>query len=126
MGELKAGVAAEPYNVLDICQGRLSDILKEMMEKHFLVKDEVGRRLLPPALLSDTRGLRIWREITRLPDYYQTREEIQLLETHSKAIADQIVEGSILIDLGCGQVSKSVGGTRPNTSLEIFERSHRY
>ena len=93
---------AEPWTVIDIGGGIMSHTLKSMMEKTFLVKDKEQRRLLPPALLSDEAGLRIWRDITRLPNYYQTREEISLLNKHGREIASHVADGCILIDLGCG------------------------
>jgi hypothetical protein len=93
--------------IVDIGGGRMADTLRLMMEKTFLVTDKGQRRLLPPALLSNELGLRIWRDIIRLPDYYQTREEIELLKIHSKEIASHINEGCTVIDLGCGLVFKS-------------------
>jgi Histidine-specific methyltransferase, SAM-dependent len=84
----------ESGKVLDIGRGRLSDTLKIMLTNTFLAPEIAHCRLLPPALLSNEAGLRLWKELTRLPDYYQTREEISLLEKHGRDIASHIPEGS--------------------------------
>src|SRR4051812_48555940 len=39
------------------------------------------RKTLPPALFYDEEGCRLFYEITRLPEYYLTRTEFQLLQT---------------------------------------------
>ncbi|PVH86313.1 hypothetical protein DL98DRAFT_601976 [Cadophora sp. DSE1049] len=92
--------------VLEICGGDMSGTFKSMMDRTFLSVEYGQRRLLPPALMSDEAGLRIWKDITRLPDYYQTRDEISLLEAHGKEIASHLSEGCVLIDLGCGDMRK--------------------
>ena len=61
------------------------------------------RRVLPSALLSsDDTGARLWRELTRLPEYYQTRDEIALLEAHGAEIVGLVPRGCYLIDAGSG------------------------
>ncbi|KAK4185041.1 histidine N-alpha-methyltransferase [Podospora australis] len=62
--------------------------------------------VLPSALLSSDEGSFLWREITRLPNYYQTRDEISLLTTHGAEIASLVPPNSILIDIGCGDTRK--------------------
>jgi uncharacterized SAM-dependent methyltransferase len=89
-------------DVIDIGGSRLSDSLKKMLERKLLREDRPGQRLLPSALLSDDRGLGIWRHLNRLPDYYQTRDEILLLEQHGSEIARHMAQGSVLLDLGSG------------------------
>ncbi|KAH0559374.1 hypothetical protein GP486_004108 [Trichoglossum hirsutum] len=77
-----------------------------MIEEKLIGKDNQQQRVLPSALLSDDTGLRLWSQITHLPNYYQTRDEIELLEYHGAEIARHILPGSTIIDLGCGDVRK--------------------
>ena len=72
-----------------------------MLEKRLLYKDP-QQRLLPSMLLSDDEGLKLWSQITHLPNYYQTRDEIELLEENGKKVAEYIVPGCTLVDLGSG------------------------
>lgn len=56
---------------------------------------------LPPKWFYDERGSGLFEDITRLPEYYPTRAERSILETH----ADEIAEASgavALIELGSG------------------------
>jgi uncharacterized SAM-dependent methyltransferase len=68
-------------------------------------------RVLPSSLLHNETGLRMWAQITQLPDYYQTDDEIDLLNTNGKELAQELGEmlqdhnfneSLTLIDLGCG------------------------
>ena len=51
-------------------------------------------------LMSSDAGLAQWSDLNRLPNYYQTSEEVALLEKHGAAIAAHIVPGCSIIDLG--------------------------
>ncbi len=63
-------------------------------------------RTLPPKWLYDDRGSALFDEITRLPEYYPTRCEKTILETHSKDIA--IASGAtVLVELGSGTSTKT-------------------
>ena len=94
--------------IIDIGGGDLQRSLRDVLEWKFLLKGKDGesktnqRRLLPSSFLSDAIGLKMWHEINRLPNYYQTREEIELLDQRGKEIAGRIADGSVLIDIGCG------------------------
>jgi len=84
----------------------MCDTLKSELERKFLWK--YGRfqknRLLPASVLHDDKGLDMWRTMTRLPDYYQTRDEIELLKVNGEDIAMSLGDVDILLDLGCGYV----------------------
>lgn len=86
--------------VIDIGGSRLPETLRSMLMARML--DPAKPCVLPSALLSDDSGSSLWREINRLPAYYQTREEMMLLERHGDEIADLVKPGTTLIDLGCG------------------------
>jgi hypothetical protein len=101
-GEQKGEAVPNAGDVIDIGGSHLPDTLREMLERKLLKEDKPGQRLLPSALLSDDKGLRIWRQLTRLPDYYQTRNEIHLLEQYGSDIAQHMAPGSVVLDLGSG------------------------
>jgi L-histidine Nalpha-methyltransferase len=61
---------------------------------------------LPPVYFYDDRGSRLFDEITRLPEYYPTRSERWILETHGKDMA-QLSEADTLVELGAGTCDKS-------------------
>src|SRR5215472_4667636 len=44
------------------------------------------RKWLPPFLFYDARGSALFEEITELPEYYLTRTERAIFETHADAI----------------------------------------
>jgi L-histidine N-alpha-methyltransferase len=63
-------------------------------------------RELPPKWFYDERGCALFDEITRLPEYYPTRCERTILETHSAAIA--VASGAdALVELGSGTSEKT-------------------
>lgn len=86
--------------IIDIGGSRLDESLRSMLVNHMLTPEK--QCVLPSALLSDDHGSFLWRDMNRMPDYYQTRDEIALLEAHGKDIADLIPPNTVLIDLGCG------------------------
>jgi uncharacterized SAM-dependent methyltransferase len=59
-------------------------------------------RLIPASVLHDDIGLTMWKELNSLPNYYQTRDEIELLEENSGELAEHLTKAWTLIDLGCG------------------------
>ena len=101
-GNQKEEAVPNAGDVIDIGGSHLSDTFREMLGRKLLKEDRPGQRLLPSALLSDDKGLRIWRQLNRLPDYYQTRDEIHLLEQHGSDIAQHMASGSVVLDLGSG------------------------
>ena len=63
-------------------------------------------RILPPKFFYDERGSELFEEITRQPEYYPTRAERAILETH---VADWIhrLAPRALIELGAGNADKT-------------------
>jgi L-histidine N-alpha-methyltransferase len=61
---------------------------------------------LPPKYFYDHRGSELFEEITRLPEYYQTRTERTLLEAWMPALVRDLGTRS-LIELGAGSAEKS-------------------
>ncbi|EFR05451.1 DUF323 domain-containing protein [Nannizzia gypsea CBS 118893] len=99
-------IMCEAGTVIDIGGGRLERSLKELTEYQFLGSNDGNPRDLPTGLFYNTRGLQIWGDITRLPEYRQTQDEIDLLNLFKGQVADWIVEGCTIIDMGSGDTRK--------------------
>ncbi|KAM5434648.1 hypothetical protein MferCBS31731_006593 [Microsporum ferrugineum] len=95
-----------PGTVIDIGGGRLELSLKELTEYQFLGFNGGNPRDLPTGLFYNTKGLNIWGDITRLPEYRQTQDEIDLLNLFKSQIADWVVDGCTIIDMGSGDTRK--------------------
>ncbi|WP_200261767.1 L-histidine N(alpha)-methyltransferase [Streptomyces sp. HSG2] len=63
-------------------------------------------KTLPPKWFYDARGSDLFDEITRLPEYYPTRAEREILIARAEEIA-QLVEARTLIELGSGSSEKT-------------------
>lgn len=65
----------------------------------------------PPAIparwLYDYRGSQLFEAITRLPEYYPTRVEHGILETHAAQLARLVGSGSTLVEFGSGSSTKT-------------------
>jgi hypothetical protein len=95
-------LAPHSGTVIDIGGSRVPIFLKNMLDEKFLMNAGRNQCLLPSAMLHDDTGLRIWRKLNRLPDYYQTRDEIDLLKRNGGDLARFLAETRTLVDLGCG------------------------
>ncbi|KAI0478799.1 hypothetical protein GGR56DRAFT_342530 [Xylariaceae sp. FL0804] len=96
--------AQAPAKIIDIRQGVVDYNLKE--EIISLFQPKAGPRKLPTLLLYDEHGLQLFEEITYLDEYYLTNDEICLLQQSATAIAEQIDPGSLVIELGSGNLRK--------------------
>jgi L-histidine N-alpha-methyltransferase len=63
-------------------------------------------RQLPPKWFYDHRGSELFEEITRLPEYYPTRAERQILLERAAEIAE-LTEAKTMIELGSGSSDKT-------------------
>lgn len=90
--------------IIDIRAAGIETNLKAEIVSLFLPK--AGPRVLPTILLYDQRGLQLFEEITYLDEYYLTNDEISVLETSSAEIAKEIADGSMIIELGSGNLRK--------------------
>lgn len=70
-------------------------------------------RTIPPRWLYDDRGSQLFDEITRLPEYYQTEAEREILTTHAATIAE-VTGATTVIELGSGTSDKT------RTMLDAF------
>jgi dimethylhistidine N-methyltransferase/glutamate--cysteine ligase len=72
------------------------------------VRDGLSRRPreLPPKYFYDERGSRLFEEITRLPEYYLTRAEREILLARAAQIV-QLTHARTLVELGAGSAAKT-------------------
>lgn len=63
-------------------------------------------RSLPPKWFYDARGSELFDQITRLPEYYPTRAERQILASHSPDVAE-LTGATTLVELGSGSSEKT-------------------
>ncbi|KAE8385111.1 histidine-specific methyltransferase [Aspergillus alliaceus] len=99
-------------NIIDIGTGSANDTVetqqKQMLQQR-LLKKENGKRWLPTALVwGDENAHRLWWEANTLDEFYSIRDEINLLKVWAQDIARQVQDHSVIIDLGCGDVTKVV------------------
>ncbi len=59
-------------------------------------------RHLPSAYLYDARGSALFEQICTLPEYYPTRTELAILQTHAAAMAARIGSRAVLVEPGSG------------------------
>jgi dimethylhistidine N-methyltransferase len=62
---------------------------------------------LPCKLFYDAHGSRLFESITRLPEYYPTRTELEILERHRREIAQCIGPLAALVEFGSGASVKT-------------------
>ncbi|MGH9528906.1 MAG: L-histidine N(alpha)-methyltransferase [Terriglobales bacterium] len=62
---------------------------------------------LPSKLFYDGPGSVLFDEITRLPEYYLTRTELEILRTHADGIALAIGPNVSVVELGAGTATKT-------------------
>ena len=63
-------------------------------------------KFLQPRWFYDDRGCELFDEITCLPEYYQTRTEMGILQRHARGIMELVRPASI-VELGAGSCTKS-------------------
>ena len=81
---------------------------RRRLETLIEVRDALARspRELPSKFFYDERGSQLFEEITRLPEYYLTRVERGILETHAMEIMT-LDPPRTLIELGAGSAAKT-------------------
>ncbi len=77
------------------------------------IADDVYRGLtkspksLPAKLFYDAAGSALFEEITRLPEYYVTRTELEIFRERAGEIASRFPEGASIVELGAGTSEKT-------------------
>ncbi len=64
-------------------------------------------KTLPCKLFYDERGSALFEEITRLPEYYPTRTELEILQDYSQEIARAAGSPVSIVELGAGTALKT-------------------
>lgn len=63
--------------------------------------------VIAPKYFYDERGSALFEEITRLPEYYPTRVEREIMHRHADDIARKVGRGRTVIELGAGNCQKA-------------------
>jgi L-histidine Nalpha-methyltransferase len=63
-------------------------------------------KVLPPKYFYDARGSELFEDITRMPEYYQTRAEAGILAERAVDVAD-LTKARTLVELGSGSSEKT-------------------
>lgn len=66
-----------------------------------------ARKVIPARYFYDRRGSELFEAITELPEYYPTRTEIGLLETHGADIARLTGKRRVVVEFGSGSSTKT-------------------
>jgi dimethylhistidine N-methyltransferase len=61
---------------------------------------------IPPKYFYDGEGSRLFQEITRLPEYYLTRTETDILNAHARELNAIVPQGAALVEFGSGACIK--------------------
>ncbi|KAI0206341.1 DUF323 domain protein [Astrocystis sublimbata] len=97
-------VAKGLVDIIDIRRDTVKANLKEEILRLFHT-EELPRQL-PTLLLYDEKGLQLFEKITYLEEYYLTNAEIEVLQRSATAIAAKIPSGSMVVELGSGNLRK--------------------
>ncbi|OAQ87380.1 hypothetical protein VFPBJ_01420 [Purpureocillium lilacinum] len=100
------GRKAAGLDIIDIRRDKVEINLKDELAALFNPTDGTGSRALPTLLLYDAKGLQLFEDITYLDEYYLTNYEIELLKRSSAELASKIPAGSMVIELGSGNLRK--------------------
>lgn len=65
------------------------------------------KRFIHPKFFYDDTGSRIFDEICKLPEYYLTRSETEILDSIGPEIAEFIEDDHVLVELGSGSARKT-------------------
>jgi len=66
-----------------------------------------ARKSIPCIYFYDSRGSALFEDITRLPEYYPTRTEAEILKKNAGDIAGLLPANTLLIELGSGSSAKT-------------------
>ncbi|WP_245565315.1 L-histidine N(alpha)-methyltransferase [Nocardioides insulae] len=95
----------------ELAQDRLEvllgpDDLRQGLERDALIGLSASPKWLPPKYFYDDRGSILFEQITRLPEYYQTRTEHAILTAHAADIAETS-GAQVVLELGSGSSAKT-------------------
>lgn len=102
MGSIGAPENTSQADIIDIRSDAAGVELKQLIYSGLRAQDGSKEKTLPTLLLYDTKGLRLFEQITYLDEYYLTGEEIQVLEQHAERIAERVPNNALVVELGSG------------------------
>ncbi len=79
----------------------------EVLEQEILAGLAKQQKALPAKYFYDERGSQLFEEICTLPEYYPTRTEIHILQTHASKISACLGRHKVLIEFGSGSGRKT-------------------
>ena len=65
------------------------------------------QKAIPARWFYDMAGSELFEAITRLPEYYPSRVETQLLEAHAPEVAELVGSGRVVLEFGSGSSTKT-------------------
>lgn len=83
------------------------DYLRQALEHDVRIGLTATPKWLPPKWFYDEAGSELFSAITRLPEYYPTRRELDIMRRHARDIA-ALSRADTLVELGSGSSEKSV------------------
>ncbi len=114
--------AANGYAFFDL-QPASSDMLDEVLEGLQSVP-----KFVAPKYFYDERGSKLFEAITKLPEYYLTKTEMQLFDQHLDEVHDLVGEGGCLVEYGSGsslKIRKLLECLHPDAYLPVdISRDH--
>jgi dimethylhistidine N-methyltransferase len=84
-----------------------NDSLHEQFRRDVLTGLSHPRKAVPARWFYDHRGSELFEEITRLPEYYPTRTEVDILVEHGAEIARAVGPGRVVVEFGAGSATKT-------------------
>ncbi|MCW1428027.1 L-histidine N(alpha)-methyltransferase [Novosphingobium sp. JCM 18896] len=91
----------------DLIEDRPSDRLRDQFRADVLTGLRQRQKVVPARWFYDLRGSELFEEITRLPEYYPTRAEIEILANQCSEIGAAVGEGRAVVEFGAGSATKT-------------------
>jgi L-histidine Nalpha-methyltransferase len=91
---------------LSLCNHLAADSAYQALRRDVLDGLQASPKSLPPKWFYDSVGSDLFDQITRLPEYYPTRAEAEILRTRSAEIAS-VTGADTLVELGSGTSEKT-------------------
>lgn len=100
-------MTAENLLDVDIDLDLVRDTLQAQFRRDVLAGLSQDQKVVPARWFYDHRGSQLFEEITRLPEYYPTRAEIEILASRCGDIANTVGQGRAVIEFGAGSTAKT-------------------
>jgi len=84
-----------------------SPVLADAFARDVVAGLSQPQKVIPARYFYDRRGSELFEEITRLPEYYPTRTEVELLEDHGVDIARLTGKRRVVVEFGSGSSTKT-------------------